>query len=583
MAISKYTQPVQQTLEQYIPLPLDQINKAASAIQERGLKAEDLAAQTEFGLGSMEALAPEYQKFKDTYVNQYKTEAGKLLEQYAGNYSDPEFIRNQKRLITKFSTDPRLQIIKQGNEELKSKGKLAQQMQAEGRTFLNPLASFTGADAQGNLTSKVGEVRGLNFDKNIDALLDPAQKSFVTGKNYQKTNAPAIMSVAQGLINNPAEPIKQELVAYMAQEHPGLKPEQYNQLANQYIADRAKSRISTDFDSGLANYNRALGRDAVEDSRYKAQMDLEYAKLAAKGKKGSGTAGDEATLTYPITYTGDKAMNIPAGMRDNVRILSTHKSERPVGDNKIAPRVVQNAFSINSMGEKSKGVNKQIQAQRTEDRLVYTDESGDIFTPEGKGGAFDKNNLTFKSSDGKVHKLKPVAVREYVTNDKSKYYEPLNETEAALSGFDYRHTQDFKPLFQGLTSDRGGKLQGGKPNVGGGQSFSLGKDITITPELNRQLQATGLSQDPAYIRVSELINKYNKGKGITRAEYDEINKFNDVVTDLLYTQKQQAIAKQYFGTKTAQTQVSKDLLSAKQSGALNYTAEQINTLPSEEE
>ena len=52
---------------------------------------------------------------------------------------------------------------------------------------------------------------------------------------------------------------------------------------------------------------------------------------------------------------------------------------------------------------------------------------------------------------------------------------------------------------------------------------------------------------------------------------------------MLYTQKQQAIAKQYFGTKTAQTQVSKDLLSAKQSGALNYTAEQINTLPSEEE
>ena len=117
--INRYSTPVQNSLEEYVPMPMDMLFKSAAAIQNRGDAIEDLNNRTEFGLASTEALAPAYKEFINQYTNDYKTKAGDLLAKYNNNTSNPEFIRESKRLNTQFASDPRLQIIRQGNEQMK--------------------------------------------------------------------------------------------------------------------------------------------------------------------------------------------------------------------------------------------------------------------------------------------------------------------------------------------------------------------------------------------------------------------------------------------------------------------------------
>lgn len=160
MAINRYTQGINNSLEQYVPLPFQEMMQAGQMIQQRGDLAEQQNMQTEFGLSSMEALAPAYKEFVNSYVNDYRKQSAELLDKVGGNTSNPDFVRGIKRLNTQFTSDPRLQIIKQGNEQIKQNQQIAAKMQAEGRLFINP--EFTGKDDQGNLIANPGQIQGVN-------------------------------------------------------------------------------------------------------------------------------------------------------------------------------------------------------------------------------------------------------------------------------------------------------------------------------------------------------------------------------------------------------------------------------------
>lgn len=220
MPISRYTTPIEQTLEKYVPVPMDTLYKAAEAIQQRGDLAEQAQAQTEFGLASMEALAPEYKNFVNSYVNEYKTKASDILSKVGGNTSNPDFVREIKRLNTQFASDPRLQVIKQGNEAIKQNQQLAARMKAEGKLFINP--QFTGVDERGQLTANVPQVEGVNV---LDEWMKTgaiAHSSIVDVGKGLETNEPNLNAWKQAVMND-VEGQSKLMRAYISQ---GYSPEQ---------------------------------------------------------------------------------------------------------------------------------------------------------------------------------------------------------------------------------------------------------------------------------------------------------------------------------------------------------------------
>src|SRR5882757_7228209 len=111
MAITQYSTPVQNTLEQYIPLPLDQIYKAGQAIQQRADQNQAVNDQFQSGLSSMEALAPSHRDYIKNYVSQYRQAQTNLLDKYKNNEADPDYIRESRRINMQYAADPNLRII----------------------------------------------------------------------------------------------------------------------------------------------------------------------------------------------------------------------------------------------------------------------------------------------------------------------------------------------------------------------------------------------------------------------------------------------------------------------------------------
>lgn len=168
MTINQYSTPVQNTLESYIPLPLDTLMKAGQAIQQRGDAAQLQNDQFQTGLASMEALAPGHRQYVNKAVDNYKQEQNSLLDKYAGNTSDPDYEREARRVNMKFAADPNLKVIQNTNDLYKAKQKIKDQLDSQGVKYLDSNPTFTGLDSNGNLSNNVGQLRATAFDTNID-------------------------------------------------------------------------------------------------------------------------------------------------------------------------------------------------------------------------------------------------------------------------------------------------------------------------------------------------------------------------------------------------------------------------------
>lgn len=180
--------PVQNNLEQYIPLPMEQMWKAGQAIQERGDKAQQAADQVQIGLASMEADLPGHRQFVNKFATDYKAKASDLLDKYGNNTSDPNFIRESRQLGLQFAADPRLRTIQLANQEYQAKQKIKDTLNSQGKKYIDTNPNATGVDENNNLNSNVGDLKMTNFDEDID-------KSF---KNLENTTE----NLGNGLITN---------------------------------------------------------------------------------------------------------------------------------------------------------------------------------------------------------------------------------------------------------------------------------------------------------------------------------------------------------------------------------------------
>lgn len=284
MAISRYTQPVQQTLEQYIPLPFDEMLKAGQAIQQRGDQAEQQQLQTQAGLASMEALSPAYAQFRDKFTNDFKTQASTLLDKYQGNTSNPEFIRDMRRLNTQFATDPRLATIKQGNEQLRQNQQIAAKMKAEGKLFIQP--EFNGLDARGNLTANIPGVEAVNTLEDWTKAGAIAHGS-MEDIGSKTTNARNLANWRKAISSDTAGQ-ERLMRAYQQQ---GLSPEQAQRavqsnisgLVNQYGREE---KVNT----ALLNYGLNERQFAASQQDRKANLEIERYKAETARQKVAGAA-----------------------------------------------------------------------------------------------------------------------------------------------------------------------------------------------------------------------------------------------------------------------------------------------------
>lgn len=166
MAISRYTRPIEQTLEKYIPAPFQEMMQAGQLIQERGDLAQTQQDQVQVGLASI-AANPYHQEFVNTFANQFKTKATELLDKYQGNTSNPEFIRESKRLGMQFAADPRLKAVQQAKLEYDKKQAAKQELDAKGVKYIDTNPTYNGLDANGQISGNVGTLRTTNYDKII--------------------------------------------------------------------------------------------------------------------------------------------------------------------------------------------------------------------------------------------------------------------------------------------------------------------------------------------------------------------------------------------------------------------------------
>ena len=293
-AINRYTNPLGQSLEQYVPIPFQEMSAAGAAIQQRGDLAEQQQMQQEIGLASMEALAPAYAKFRDTFVNDYKTKAGALLEKYK-NPSDPEFIRESRKLNLTFAADPRLQTIKQGNEFIKGQQKIAQELSAKGIKAIDPNRNFTGVDANGRLIVPTGNIRGTNFDEDLTKSFLQIRDNMVDNGKGWKTNQPNIDNLAKNMLANiDSNPITRDAQDYYMQQ--GMSPQQARQATEGLIRQAYTDNLRTDRD--YAYDNLQINREQLALAKRRQAMDeMEFsAKANAKKLQGTGLLPEQSPI-----------------------------------------------------------------------------------------------------------------------------------------------------------------------------------------------------------------------------------------------------------------------------------------------
>lgn len=294
MAINKYSQPLGQTLEQYIPLPFEEMSRAASAIQQRGDLAEQQRDQVETGLSSMETMASGQTQFKNNFVNDYKKEGMELLKKYP-NPSDPDFIRESRKLNMKYAADPRLQTIKQTNEFLKNQEKYKQEAAFKGIKVIDPNKNFTGVDNNGNLIVPKNSARGTNFDEDLTKSFLQIRDNMIDDGKGWKSNKQNLDQLAGNLVKNlETNPVTRDAIDYYTQQ--GMSPEQARQATKGLIQQAYTDNLKTDRDYQYDNLQINKAQLSLAQRR-QAMDEMEFkAKMQAKQSQGLGLVPEQGPI-----------------------------------------------------------------------------------------------------------------------------------------------------------------------------------------------------------------------------------------------------------------------------------------------
>lgn len=233
--MNRYQTPVQNSLESYVPIPLEGIEKAASAVQGRydTNEAADTAMNTT--LANIRALDPDQEAVVKQMAGQYRTEALDLLHKHDGLYDDPAFKREQQGLLQKWSSDPRYAAVNATNTVLAEDAKTRAKEQEAGNEVYNINPSWKGVDAKGNFVVPTQGVARVTFGSRIrEAAKDAGITEAADGT---KTNEVPLASLKQQWLYGPEHAADREQ-AYQVLIQQGVPKEQARAAALQVIADK---------------------------------------------------------------------------------------------------------------------------------------------------------------------------------------------------------------------------------------------------------------------------------------------------------------------------------------------------------
>jgi len=455
MGISRYTTPVEQTLEKYVPVPMDSIYKAAEKIQERGDLAQQQRDELETGLGSLEAYAPAQRDFISNYTNEFRTKSSELLGKYQNNTSDPEFIRESRKLNMQFARDPRLQIIKQTNEKIKLNEQIASKLQAEGKLFIKP--EFTGVDSKGRLTAEVGNVQGINtLDEWSNAGKVAHASTELVGNML--TNERNLEGFRQGILGD-VEGQAKLVKAYMQQGMSQQEAANAVKTNIRGIIDQygVVTRPDTSFES------LALQKQQIRQGAYQFEQTRQDRKAEAEAARNNALE----IARIKAAKKEDDSSNVPSFRKDNTGFTTSAPTTKTEDVNKSKQFVPSFGHStINTptpMGSglenfggagyfrqnastDNKSYNGTLVKQRGAANIkngqfegvsnVAVDTKGNIITSKNKGDFIEKNGktyYTYKNDDNKnvFVEAKPMSMKVYTDKGTgSIYYSPATEHEA---------------------------------------------------------------------------------------------------------------------------------------------------------
>lgn len=264
--INRYSQPIQNSLEQYVPLPFAEMAQAGAMIQQRGDIAEQKRDEAETGLRSVEALTPAYKDFVNKFADDYNKESDKLLTESGLNTSNPEYKRSINKLNLKFLGDSRLKTVIQGNKNYLQNEADARRMQLEGKMFIKPKGN--GLDKQGNITSNLGQVEFVNTLDEWSKAGGVAHSSIEDNGKGWKSNENNLNRWRQSIMGD-VDGQKKLIQAYISQ---GYDPKQANQAVQTQIRGMINQYgVRSDRDYAYDNFQLNLRKLKTEENQQKQE------------------------------------------------------------------------------------------------------------------------------------------------------------------------------------------------------------------------------------------------------------------------------------------------------------------------
>lgn len=480
MPITEYSQPIQNTLEQYVPLPLQGMYQAANAIQQRGDLAQGQNDQVQTGLSSAEALAPGQKDFINKFASDFRTQQGALLDKYHGNTSDINYDQESRKLNMQFAADPRLQTIKQTNEFLKRKQAIGEELDAKGIKHLDSNPNFTGIDGNGNLTSNVGNLSATNFDTNINQAFKDKEGA-IEQVGHTLTNRRNLGLVhdsfvnQDGTLNTDNQDVQQGLAYYKQQ---GLSDIQ------------AAAKVRNHVDAGLG-YAHDLKDHFYEESPYqKDELALEWTKLKdARDKENKANQGQMPNL---LPFTHERAPLIETNINQNRISQLDHINFRDNGGlNKqqfFMDDTPENRKALQEKGQKFEPFNHidpdalgsiegskaklQVEGGYNPDEFKLLTEARDFLGPNAKNGKGENISDQHTIERYKAALSNQAQEMNYIKPNNKDYLEALENVQIGKKG------ENIGPQYTVFNADgsvNDGSKQGSNPldNIKEG-SFSYG-------------------------------------------------------------------------------------------------------------
>lgn len=360
--LSPYYTAAENTLEQYVPLPFQEMMAASTAIQQRADKIMEQQAATDSMLANIEALAPEHKNYITNVASSFRDTQAKLLDKYNGNASDPEFIRESRKAIMQAASDPNFRTILSANERLKMNDKIARQMAAEGKLFINP--EFRGVDNNGRLIDDVGNVEYVNTLDKLKEQYATAYQTMVNDNKGTISNATALNNVkanAMEMVKNQSPEFLRLHQAYMQQ---GMNAQQASQkIASDLAGLDNQFQVKNERDNQYYNYQLALRQDARNAQTHALQISKLKAELA--GLTGQGQQGLTPSGTFIEGAISAKDLN-----KDKLSLISQFRKHLDSkGNLDIKEKVLQSgAFGAHAT---QKLTTNQIAGRNVNETLKY--------------------------------------------------------------------------------------------------------------------------------------------------------------------------------------------------------------------